>query len=120
MRSSITRLSDQGLRHYMANTERLLRLEEMGFEEPVRGTEALVFTGEHDSFTPPAACREIAEAFERGWFTTIRRADHLFHLERFDVVVKLLSRFMGGALGEPIEGCSPLIRIGAGRIESAA
>lgn len=120
MRASITRLSDQGLRQYMANTERLLRLDETHFDVQVRETEGLVFTGEHDSFTPPDACREIAEACERGWFTTIRRADHLFHLERFDVVVTLLSRFMRGELREPVEGCNRLIRIGGERIESAA
>lgn len=110
MRSSVARLNDTGLRHYVANTRRLLRLGEMPLDEPVRA-EALVFTGEHDTFTPPDACREIAEAFESGWFTTVRRADHLFHLERFDVAVELLSRFMRGDLGEPIDGCAPLVRI---------
>lgn len=118
MRSSIARLGDTGLRHYVANTRRLLRLGAMPLDDPIR-TEGLVFTGEHDTFTPPDACREVAGAFESAWFTTICRADHLFHLERFDVTVELLSRFMRGNLGEPVDGCTPLVRIGGRRAARA-
>lgn len=115
LRASVLHLTDTALEHYVANTLRLLRQDTLHIDDPIRGPEALVFTGEHDTFTSPEACREIAEAFERGWFTTVRRADHLFHIERFDITIELLLRFIRGTMGEPIEGCTPPIRIGAAR-----
>lgn len=115
LRSSVLNLSDTALQQYVANTLRLLRQDTLHIDTPIRGPEALVFTGEHDTFTTPAACREIAEAFERAWFTTVCRADHLFHIERFDITIELLLRFMRGTMGEPIEGCTPPIPIGAAR-----
>ena len=103
LRGGLLRMSDVELRQYAANTTRLLRHEPLDVRTLVRGPKALVFTGEHDCFTVPERCREIADAFERGMFTTVQRADHLLHLEQFDVVSALLLRFMQGhALDRPV------------------
>jgi pimeloyl-ACP methyl ester carboxylesterase len=90
-----------GRLRYCYNMRRLLdhaRLDlESAPEVPV-----LVFTGEHDVYTRPDACRQVADAFDEGIFTTIRRADHLFHLERFDATLNLVSWFvLGTRLAHP-------------------
>ncbi|WP_156753585.1 alpha/beta fold hydrolase [Actinokineospora pegani] len=54
----------------------------------------LVFTGEHDVLTPPAACREFAATFDQATFATIQRADHMAHLERVDEVADLILHFV--------------------------
>ena len=61
---------------------------------------ALVFTGEHDVYTRPELCHEVASAFESATFTTIRSADHLFHLECFDATLALVAWFLRG---EPLD-----------------
>lgn len=99
LRSGIVRMSDADLLNYAANTERLLNHEPLDLSIRIHGPQALVFTGEHDVFTYPDACREVASAFARVWFTTIRRADHLFHLERLDAVVSLILGFSARTLG---------------------
>lgn len=108
LRTGLLRMSDAQLWQYAANTRRLLEHPPLDLRHAVRGPEALVFTGEHDCFTVPAQCREVADAFERSWFTTVRRADHLFHIEQFDVVSGLLLRFLRGRLGKGAPGCSPI------------
>jgi hypothetical protein len=77
----------------------------------VQGPEGLVFTGEHDCFSIPDNCREVADVFEKGWFTTVDRANHLFHIQQFEVVLSLLLRFMQGTMSEPVVGCGPLVRV---------
>ena len=99
LRSSIARMTDAELMKYAANTERLLNHEPLALTPRIRGPEALVFTGEHDVFSAPAACREVASAFDRGWFTTLRRADHLFHLQQWDAVSELILSFAARTLG---------------------
>ena len=56
----------------------------------------------------------MAAAFERGWFTTVRRADHLLHLQQWDTVIDLLLRFIARDLPEEgTPGCRRLERVGA-------
>lgn len=109
LRAGILRMSDADLAKYAKNTQRLLQHEPLELSTVIRGPEALVFTGEHDTFTRPQDCREVAQAFERGWFTTLRRADHLFHLQQWDALIALLLRFASGTLdGAPAAGWNPL------------
>jgi pimeloyl-ACP methyl ester carboxylesterase len=61
----------------------------------------LVLTGEFDTLTPPAACREFAARFSRSTFATIRQADHMAHLERIDEVADLVLRFV---TDQPLDG----------------
>jgi pimeloyl-ACP methyl ester carboxylesterase len=112
LRSGIMRMSGTELRQYAFNTARLLQHAPLDLTNPVGGAEALVFTGEHDCFTRPEHCREVAEAFESASFTTVLRADHLFHVEQFNVVSGLLLRFMRGTLQALAPGCSPIARTG--------
>jgi pimeloyl-ACP methyl ester carboxylesterase len=111
LRSSLSRMSARELRQYAANTTRLLEHEALDLRGPIIGPQALIFTGEHDCFTTPEHCLEVAKAFQRAWFTVIERADHLFHVERFDVIVDLLLRFMQGTLRDDVPGCGPLVRL---------
>jgi pimeloyl-ACP methyl ester carboxylesterase len=74
-----------------------------GYEGP-----ALVVTGELDPLTPPGACRELAASLARALFTTIRRGDHLVHLERADEVGDLLCRFL---TDRPLDGLAYLTAI---------
>lgn len=120
LRGGILRMSDEELAKYVANTRRLLEHAPLDVSTTIHGPEALVFTGEHDVFTTPEQCREIAEAFARGWFTTIERADHLFHLERFDTVIALLLAFFRGELdGAGFPGCGPFARVARADARSA-
>jgi pimeloyl-ACP methyl ester carboxylesterase len=91
----LERMSAAEGHRYMHNTMRLLNHAPLDLESapPVP---ALVFTGEHDVYTRPEHCREIAEAFDAATFTTIKRADHLFHIERFDATLALVDRFVRG------------------------
>ena len=94
LRAGLTRMTDSELRKYATNTARLLDHPGLDLRHSISGLKALVFTGEHDVFTTPAACREVAAAFEDAVFTTIAEADHLFHIEQFDAVCTLLLSFM--------------------------
>ena len=90
------RMGPAGRVRYCYNTRR--QLEHLNLDlEAAPSVPALVFTGEHDVYTTPSACREIADAFDEAVFTTIRRADHLFHLERFEATLSLVSWFLTGS-----------------------
>lgn len=109
LHSGIVRMTDAELDKYAANTQRLLQHVALDLSQAIRGPEALVFTGEHDCFTPPHECRRLALPFERAWFTTVRHADHLLHLEQWPTVIELLLRFMDRTLSaHGIEGCNEL------------
>lgn len=69
-----------------------------------------MFTGEHDVYTRPAACREIAQALPDAWFALIEHADHLFHLERFETTLALLDRFYSDEPLHDVPGCRDVER----------
>ena len=100
LHSSVLRMSDVDLDKYAANTERLLNAEPLDISKTIGGPEVLAFTGEHDVFTPPEENRRVAAAFKRAWFTTVRCADHLFHLQCAETVATLLVRFASRALDQ--------------------
>jgi pimeloyl-ACP methyl ester carboxylesterase len=56
----------------------------------------LLGTGEHDLFTPPALCRELATHCADARFALLRDADHVIHLEVPDELADLLTRFHTG------------------------
>ena len=105
LRDGIVRLSDAELLRYAANTERLLRHEPLDVTTRVAGPEALAFTGEHDVFTRPEDCREVASAFERAWYTSVRHADHLFHLQQPEAAIELTFRFVARTLTPGATDC---------------
>jgi pimeloyl-ACP methyl ester carboxylesterase len=110
LRSGLTRMSDAELRQYAWNTSRLLQHAPLDVSQPLRGPRALLFTGEHDCFTAPAHCMEMAAGFESAWVTTVLQADHLFHIEQFEVVSALLLRFMRETQLDSAVGCGAVTR----------
>jgi pimeloyl-ACP methyl ester carboxylesterase len=75
------------------HNRRLLR-HEWYRPEPVPYVPTLVFTGEHDTLTPPRLGRGVAASLPGSVFTTVRDADHLVHMECIDEFTDLLSRFL--------------------------
>jgi pimeloyl-ACP methyl ester carboxylesterase len=108
LRAGLLKMSDDDLRRYAANTARLLDHQPLDVRQRIRGPRALVFTGEHDCFTPPEACLEIAAAFDEAVFTTVNAADHLLHIEQFEIVCALLLAFMHDTAAADVAGCAPL------------
>lgn len=92
---------------YVENTARLLEHPPLDLAHPPP-VPTLVFTGEHDVYTTPAGCRAVAEALPDAEFTTIARADHLFHLERFDVTAALLDAFYTRGTVAGVADCTPV------------
>jgi pimeloyl-ACP methyl ester carboxylesterase len=92
----------------VADHNRRLMRHEWYRPEPVPPVPTLVFTGEHDSLTPPPMGRKLAELLPGAAFTTVRDADHLVHMERIEEFTDLISRFLTDC---PIDGlpyCNPL------------
>jgi pimeloyl-ACP methyl ester carboxylesterase len=97
---------------YEQNTLRLLRPDLMD-RGPAPQVPMLFGVGEHDTFTTPRLCRELAENCPGSYFAVLRDADHPVHLERPDELADLLLRFFSsGDPGSPAY-CASLERIGA-------
>ncbi len=77
---------------FVENTLRLLRPDSHGAHPRVT-VPVLLSTGEHDDFTTPRMCRDLAEFCKDARFTLLRDADHAVHLEVPDALADLLLRF---------------------------
>ncbi|MFJ8473773.1 alpha/beta fold hydrolase [Kitasatospora sp. NPDC094011] len=84
----------------MTNTQRLMAHQGLP-QGAAPAMPVLVTTGEHDHFTSPAHCRDLAATCADGWFTTITGADHMLPLERGPEVSDLFIRFF---TGRPLTG----------------
>jgi pimeloyl-ACP methyl ester carboxylesterase len=100
--NQLLKMSDQDKLKYEMNTLRLLR-KEFRIDKPP-SCPTLVFTGEHDTFTRPDFCREIAASIPDSVFTTIHEADHLFHLEQLEVTSNLILNFHRGLSLKSLHG----------------
>ncbi|WP_367048332.1 alpha/beta hydrolase [Streptomyces sp. Je 1-332] len=78
------------------NTRRLWTTEVI-HTDAASDVPTMVFTGEHDTFTPPAQGHRLASAYPNGTFVTIDEADHLVHLERDREYCQLLLAHFRGA-----------------------
>ena len=107
MRSTLRNLSVRARTQYEQNVKRLLLFGRLDLATAPR-IPTLVFTGEHDNITTPRYCREVAAALPDAVYTTIRRADHLFHLHQFRAVAGLLESFLLGRTLEQVSGCTPM------------
>jgi pimeloyl-ACP methyl ester carboxylesterase len=97
---------------YIENTARLLDHSPLDLSSPPSAP-TLVFTGEHDVYTRPSECRKVAAALPDALFTVIERADHLFHIERFETTLALLDRFHDdGTKLERADDCAQMERFG--------
>jgi pimeloyl-ACP methyl ester carboxylesterase len=107
LNSELKNMTRDAAERYIMNTTRLLNYQSLDISESP-DVSTLVFTGEYDVFTIPEYCREIASSFSDAVFTSIKNADHLFHIERFDTTLELLLRFVKGLPLENIEGCNEI------------
>ncbi len=105
--SELNNLTNDALEKYIMNTKRLLSYKSLDLSNSPN-VKTLIFTGEYDVFTLPESCREIAVSLSDSIFTSIRNADHLFHIEQFDTTLELLLRFVKGLPLENIEGCNTI------------
>lgn len=96
LRTRFTAITEDEAEKYQHNTDRLLRLPPL-VPDPAPPVPTLVFTGEHDRFTTPAACRAVAETCPDAWLATIAEADHMAHLERPAECAEMIRRFAAGA-----------------------
>jgi len=92
LKSQLMKYSDDEQKKYIENTKRLLQMKPLNLSAPPK-VKTLVFTGEYDEFTKPEYCEEVARAIPDAQFTTIKDADHLFHLQQFKTTVELFERF---------------------------
>ena len=93
-----------------ANTRRLLNLPMVDTSSPP-AQPTLVTTGEYDTFTTPALCRELAATCADSQFTVIRDADHMVHLQRSAEVVDLMVRFFADRPITDLPYCDGVERI---------
>ncbi|MEU0086199.1 alpha/beta fold hydrolase [Streptomyces sp. NPDC006274] len=64
--------------------------------DPVPDVPAVLFTGEHDTITPPEHGRRLAAAYPRGRCVVVTEADHCVHLQRDGEYCRLLLTHFGG------------------------
>jgi pimeloyl-ACP methyl ester carboxylesterase len=108
----LEKLPLSGRERYLENTARLLDHAPLDLSSPPTAP-TLVFTGEHDVYTLPDECRKVAAALPDALFTLIERADHLFHIERFETTLALLDRFHDEGTGlERVKDCARIERFG--------
>jgi pimeloyl-ACP methyl ester carboxylesterase len=89
----LTQLPDGEAEQTYANTWRLLNHAMIDTSRPPVPP-VLVATGEHDSFTTPDLCREMASACRESWFAEVSDADHMLFLERTTELADLTTRFL--------------------------
>ncbi|MFF7813613.1 alpha/beta fold hydrolase [Streptomyces sp. NPDC007945] len=91
MRQRFATLTERALAMDITHHERLLT-HPWSLPEPAVTAPVLVFTGEHDTLTPPPAGRHVADHLG-GRFTTVQEADHLVQIERDTDLADLMARF---------------------------
>lgn len=92
---------------YILNTRRILSHKPLDLDFPPK-CPTLVFTGEHDAFTTPTYCLEIANSISNSFFTTINESDHMFHVEHPSVVNNVCYEFMLNGDISSLDGIGPV------------
>jgi len=100
---ALVKMNEDFKRKFIENTTRLLIHEPLDISGKM-DVKAMVMTGEFDIYTKPGYCRDIARSIRNSVFLTICNADHLFHLEQFDVTVEVIRRFIRDESLESIRG----------------
>jgi len=99
---------------FVENTLRLIG-HDLHAVRPSVGMPVLLGTGEHDDFTTPEYCREVAEYCADVRFALLRDADHAVHLQVPDALADLLLRFFTGRSLDGLGYCHPVEYYGAGQ-----
>ena len=68
----------------------------------------LVITGEYDILSELNEVRNVASKLTNCRFTTIKNADHLFHLEQLEVTLNLIREFFRDRPLETVHGINPI------------
>lgn len=103
----LVKMNEDFKKKFIENTTRLLVHAPLDISVKVNA-KALVLTGEYDVYTKPEYCRDIAKSINNSVFLTICNADHLFHLEQFNITVEIISNFVQDISLETIAGISTL------------
>ncbi len=111
LRVAISRMTEREIEQFRVNSQRLLVHRNLDMSRPLR-PRTLVFTGEHDTVTTPACCREVAATGVETYCTVVAGGDHLVPLEQLDACVNLVEMFLGGGPVKPVPGCASLERVG--------
>ncbi|MCP2334590.1 alpha/beta fold hydrolase [Actinoalloteichus caeruleus] len=110
----LRQLGEDAAEKYVHNTERLLAYRWDRSTSPPT-LPILVMTGEHDPFTTPELCREVAKDCPDARFTTVRDSDHLVYLERPVEFVEVVLTFLSGEPVDVLPCCTPVEYFGAAR-----
>lgn len=110
MRRRLLTLQLQEGAQALANTARLLVHKKLD-TSIAPAMPVLAVTGEHDHFTTPDMCREVAATCADSWFTTIADADHMVTFERSAELVDLITRFFSGQQLAGLSYCPDAARI---------
>jgi pimeloyl-ACP methyl ester carboxylesterase len=70
----------------------------------------LVFTGEHDTLTPPTFVRDLAATISGALYTSFKDADHLVPMECPEEMADLLIRFFTDQSLDNLPYCYPIER----------
>jgi len=111
LRIAISRMTEREIEQFRVNSRRLLVHRSLDLSRPLR-PRTLIFTGEHDTVTTPACCREVAATGVDSYCTVVRGGDHLVPLERLETCVDLVEMFLGGGPVADVSGCAPIERVG--------
>ncbi len=91
LETSLQKLTEKEKIHFINGSIRLFNSELLANQ--ISDVKTLIFTGEHDVFTPPESCLKVAKLFHRCYFTTIKNTDHLNHLENFNGAFRIVEEF---------------------------
>lgn len=86
----INALTDKDIARFIENTKRVLNYTIPPQSESVIPIEPLLFTGEFDTFTPPALCKEIGSYYQRSHFGVLKNCDHLFHIGNRRMIIETI------------------------------
>jgi len=87
------KLTEEEIGQFIENTKRVLQYTIPEVKPNKIPLMPLIFTGEHDTFTPPSLCREIGQFYTSSYFGTIDNYDHLFHIGNRQAIVKSILPF---------------------------
>ncbi|TVZ39398.1 pimeloyl-ACP methyl ester carboxylesterase [Alteromonadaceae bacterium 2753L.S.0a.02] len=77
---------------FIYNTIRLMSYRATDLDQITCPT--LCFTGEYDPFVTPEKCKALADNIPNAMFSLIPDTDHLFHIERHDLTIDLITSFI--------------------------
>lgn len=89
----VQKLTDEEIIQFIENTKRVLQYSIPEVKSQKIPLTPLIFTGEHDIFTPPALCKEIGKFYTNSYFGTLENYNHLFHIGNRKAIVKNILPF---------------------------